>query len=255
MLDFCLNACHHCVLTHLAISTDSPLIQYDEHGVVTEWGPTNAKTLVDVYVQGQSNHVLPVDAWKVLNVTVLIRNTHCDTRFALKKDWQVAFSFVVERWDQIFPHFERFHRRVGIASRFKWEVERFLWTSQNGWEPADYMSKESPLIQYDGDGVITEWGPANTRTLVDHDVQGRVLEVDAWMVLNVTVCTHNNDCDTLAEEEHWQKRSSFVVERWDQIFAHFKWFYGSAGIANRFKWEVERWLWTDVNGWEPYDYL
>ena len=100
------------------------------------------------------------------------------------------------------------------------------------------------MIQYDGDGVITEWGPANTRTLVDHDVQGRVLEVDAWMVLYVTVCTHNNDCDTLAEEEHWQKRSSFVVERWDQIFAHFEWFYGSAGIANRLKWEVERWLWN-----------
>ena len=117
------------MLTHWAV------LQYDEHGVITAFRPANATTLVDDR---------RVDAWKVLNVTVWIRNTHCDTRFALKKDWQVAFRFVVERWDQIIPHFERYHRRVGIANRFKWEVERFLWTSQNGWEPADYMSEESP---------------------------------------------------------------------------------------------------------------
>ena len=120
------------------MSTDVSFIQYDEHGVIVEWGPPNATTLVDVCVEGQTNQVLRVDAWKVLYVKVWIRNIYRPTQFACVSRWEHMCSFVVERWDQVFPHFELFYGSAGIANRFKWDVERWLWTSQNGWEPDDY---------------------------------------------------------------------------------------------------------------------
>ena len=106
------------------MSTDCPFIQYDQHGVIVEWGPANATTLVDVCVEGQTNRVLRVDAWKVLYVKVWIRNIYRDTQLASVSHWQHMFSFFVERWDQVFPHFELFYGSGGIANRFKWEVER-----------------------------------------------------------------------------------------------------------------------------------
>ena len=133
------------------MSTDFSFIQYDEHGVIVEWGPPNATTLVDVCVEGQTNQVLRVDAWKVLYVKVWIRNTDHDTPFASVSHWQQAFSFVVERWDQVFPHFDRFYLSAGIANRWKWEVETWLWTSQNGWEPDYYPTPHG------GDAFDTAW--------------------------------------------------------------------------------------------------
>ena len=123
------------------MSTDSPLIQYDDRGVITDWGPANATTLIEVYEPGAAtnNQVLQVDAWKVFFVTVWIRNSDFDTPLASTPSWQILPSFSLERWDQILPHFERFHTSAGIARRFQWGVEGWLWPSQNGWEPDDYL--------------------------------------------------------------------------------------------------------------------
>ena len=99
------------------------MLAYDQRDVIVEWEPANATTLVDVCVEGQTNRVLRVDAWKVLYVKVWIRIIHRDTPFASVSHWQHTSSFVVENWDQVFTHFQMFYGSAGIVNRFKWEVE------------------------------------------------------------------------------------------------------------------------------------
>ena len=116
------------------------MIAYDGNGVIVAWGPANSTTSIDVSVQGQTNEMLEVDAWKVLYVTVWIRNTYTPLygrTLALTDHWLNMTSFVVESWEQIFPHFLSYYSSERIANRFRWEVEKWIWTKQNGWEPDD----------------------------------------------------------------------------------------------------------------------
>ena len=126
------------------------MLAYDVKGAVALWGLPNAKTSIDVREQGQPNQKIEVDAWKVLYVSVWIRDTEpqIDPRaIAPTTHWMQHFSFVVERWDQIFPFFRKYCRSQEVANRFSWEVERWIWTRQKGWEPDDsQMSRPVSVI-------------------------------------------------------------------------------------------------------------
>ena len=113
----------------------APAIEYDCYGRFLRWGPPNHTTLIDLY-----DRVYRVNAWSVLAVTVFHRNNDHDTRFSLVSHWQYCADFIVERWDQIWPHFREFFPTAGFANRFRFDnIERWIWTSETNWQPADCM--------------------------------------------------------------------------------------------------------------------
>ena len=121
-----------------------------------------------------------------------------------------------------------------------------------------------PLIIYDDVGEIVDWGPANTTMLQEYDVwtfrgvpmTRGLREVAAWRVLYVHVWVRNIDRITqVAVPEYWTHYRSYCVERWEQIVQHVNDYYASGGVANRYSWEVEAWLWTEQDGWEPEDIM
>ena len=110
------------------MSTESSLIQYDECGAIIGWGDANATTLVDV---PDTPPVLRVEARSVLYVSVSMRN-NC------RAEWKEVASFMVEHWEQTYPHFLRYRCNI-VAPYCKWDIENWIWTRQNGWQPEDYL--------------------------------------------------------------------------------------------------------------------
>ena len=126
----------------------NPVMIYDGDGEIVEWGRANTTMLQDfVFDEGEPEEELEserrgirtVEAWRVLYVHVSIRNIWAPTHLAVPDYWTHYVSYCVERWDQIVPHLNDFYASVGVANRFRWEVEPWLWTQQDGWEPEDIL--------------------------------------------------------------------------------------------------------------------
>ena len=58
-----------------------------------------------------------------------------------------------------------------------------------------------------------------------------------------------------ANTAFWLPHTTFYAESWAEIDRRFYEDYFSAGVAQRFCWIVESWLWTEDYGWNPADHL
>ena len=120
------------------MSTESSFIEYDEHGDTIRWGQANATAMLDV---GGESSVIRVEVWSVLRVTIWLRNNERNTEIAVVCAWQESANFMVERWEHIYPHYLKYYASAGIANRWKWEVERWIWTRENGWQAQDNLKR------------------------------------------------------------------------------------------------------------------
>ena len=120
-----------------AVGPPLPTIEYDENGRFLRWGPPNHREVL--FGDGRPYHVVPVHAWRVIHVTVWCRRFDDVTRLSSDSNWGVYEEFIVERMDQVWVHFSDFFLSGGIANRFRFDIERWIWTAENHWEPHDYM--------------------------------------------------------------------------------------------------------------------
>ena len=125
-----------------------PVIVYDEVGNVSRWGYPNSTALQEYILMeldpmaGQvirSSRIKTVFAWRVCHVKVWIRNHERDTFCAYVSHWEPFCNYVVERWSEVWTHFDEYFNSGGVANRFQWEVESWFWTLDKGWEPEDWM--------------------------------------------------------------------------------------------------------------------
>ena len=102
------------------------------------WGYPNTYERVEYMPQhGEPKQLRCVLAWKVFYVQVYIRNVDEITQGASSRYWLPFATFYAEKWEDIDHLFYRDHFSAGVAHRFCWIVESWLWTEDFGWNPAD----------------------------------------------------------------------------------------------------------------------
>ena len=120
--------------------TTNPVVWYPIDVPGAAWGYPNGHTLHESVSehsgQKQLQHTL---AWQVFYVQIWIRNVEDTTRNANPRCWLPHTSFYAEFWDEIEPRFYRDYFSAGVAERFCWIVEAWLWTEDYGWTPADHL--------------------------------------------------------------------------------------------------------------------
>ena len=128
------------------------------------------------------------------------------------------------------------------------------------------------LYARDSTGSVTHWGSPDGVHLVQvadaavthsHEAQERGYEeahlheqrveaVPCWSVLWVSVWVifaHSS-----MHGQGWQHYSTYAVEDYEAIRPVFDAYFGTAGLYNRARFEVEEWVWTREGGWEPEDW-
>ena len=120
--------------------TTKPVVWYPTDVPGPAWGFPNAHTLHECVSQhSEQKQLQRALAWKVFYVQIWIRNVGETTRNANPRFWLPFTSFYAEYWDEIEPRFFRDYFSAGVAERFSWIVESWLWTEDYGWTPADHL--------------------------------------------------------------------------------------------------------------------
>ena len=122
------------------------------------------------------------------------------------------------------------------------------------------MFTTKPVVWYPTDASGPAWGYPNAHTLHDlepqHSEHRQLQHVLAWKVFHVQICIRNMDqTNRNANTEFWLPYTTFYAESWAEIESRLYKDYFSAGVAQRFCWIVESWMWTEDCGWSPVDHL
>ena len=114
-------------------------------------------------------------------------------------------------------------------------------------------------MEYNYDGSVFAWGPANSTMLVDADdgtgdgcqtvPSWRLLRVDAYFRLSRRWRPDNGAYDG------WVLHNSFWVNRWENIEEVFDRYFDSGGLYERVSFHVEVCYWNSVEGWAYDDCL
>ena len=110
-------------------------------------------------------------------------------------------------------------------------------------------------MDYNGDGSVFAWGPANSTMLVDADdgAGAGYQIVPSWRLLRVVAYvrgwTRVGPCQG---DYGWDFYCSYWVNRWENIVLVFDRFFGTGGLYERVSFHVEVCNWNSIEGW-AYD--
>ena len=106
---------------------------------VVDWGSPNSTELVDTIFEWGGRiypTIMEVPAWRMFRVRTWITNNRFPTRFA-----------TINVWRELEPHWVDEQRLLaflrtwsGVADRWKWEIERWVYTAEDGWQPSECMT-------------------------------------------------------------------------------------------------------------------
>ena len=115
-------------------------------------------------------------------------------------------------------------------------------------------------------GLVTEWGPPNgwvlqdvrSSSTVDNRSQyfkQRMQHVPAWYLLRVEIWWKFPLGARWYEGDQWSFGDYFWCREWADIPIVFQRFWATAGLYEIVSFSEERFIWTEMEGWETEDHV
>ena len=106
-------------------------LTYDEEGNVIYWGVANCTHLVGM---GTS-----VPCWRILRVSIWLRGFPGQVPHHGDQGWWYYQEYWAGRWTAVREVFDCFFGTGGWYERVRFDVEEYLWTSEEGWDYDDQI--------------------------------------------------------------------------------------------------------------------
>ena len=104
-------------------------LTYDEEGDVEDWGAANDNDVV--WIRGGA---ISVPCWRLVRVSVWIRNFAGRSPHHGDHGWWYYLDFWAGSWSAVHPVFAIFFSTGGWYHRVRLECEEFQWTAEEGWD-------------------------------------------------------------------------------------------------------------------------